>query len=73
MSDELVVKDCNGNQLNEGDTVMLARDLKVKGASLNMKRGTKIKNIRLTNSDDAIECRVGKATIVLKTQYLKKA
>ncbi len=72
MSEELVVKDCNGNQLKEGDTVMLARDLKVKGASLNMKRGTKIKNIRLTNSNDAIECRVGKATIVLKTQYLKK-
>lgn len=66
------VKDSNGNVLNEGDSVQLTRDLKVKGSSLNLKRGTVIKNIRLTNSDQEVECRVGKAQLVLKTQYLKK-
>lgn len=66
------VKDSNGNILNEGDAVQLTRDLKVKGSSLNLKRGTVIKNIRLTNSDQEVECRVGKAQLVLKTQYLKK-
>ncbi len=66
-------KDCNGTLLNDGDSVQLARDLNVKGSSLNLKRGTMAKNIRLTNKDDEVECRFGKSTIVLKTQYLKKA
>ena len=67
------IKDCNGNILNDGDSVRLARDLKVKGSSINLKRGTAIKNIRLTHDDDAVECRIGKSTIVLKTCFLKKA
>lgn len=66
------VKDSNGNILRDGDSVMPIKDLKVKGASLNLKRGTVIKNIRLTGDDNAVECRVGKKTIVLKTSFLKK-
>lgn len=72
MSEDIIVKDSNGNQLSEGDSVQLIRDLKVKGTSTNLKRGTVFKNIRLTNSTAEVECRVGKGTMVLKTQYLKK-
>lgn len=66
-------KDSNGNVLNDGDSVQLTRDLKLKGSSTNIKRGTVMKNIRLTNKPAEIECRMGKSTIVLKTEYLKKA
>lgn len=66
------VKDSNGNILRDGDSVMPIKDLKVKGASLNLKRGTVIKSIRLTGDDNAVECRIGKKTIVLKTEFLKK-
>lgn len=65
-------KDCNGNILSDGDSVILNKTLKVKGSSLNLKKGTKIKSIRLTNDDGEVECRIGKSTIVLKTQFLKK-
>lgn len=67
------VKDCNGAALNEGDSVKLMRDLKVKGSSINLKRGTVVKNIRLTGNDEQVECRHGKSTVVLKTQFLQKA
>ncbi len=67
------VKDSNGTELLDGDTVQLIKDLKVKGSSLNLKRGTTMKNIRLTNKDGEVECRAGKSTIVLKTCFLKKA
>ncbi len=66
------VKDSNGNVLSEGDSVQLTRDLKVKGSSINLKRGSVIKNIRLTDDSDAIECKIGKSHIVLKTSFLKK-
>ncbi len=66
-------KDCNGNVLNDGDNVRVARDLKVKGTSDKLKQGTMIKNIRLTDNDEEIEYRSGKSTIVLKTCFLKKA
>lgn len=67
------VRDCNGNELNAGDSVQVIKDLKVKGSSLNLKRGTVVKNIRLTNKEDEIEGKVDKAgTIVLKTCFLKK-
>ncbi len=69
----MTTKDCNGAELEDGDNVKLARDLKVKGASINLKRGTVVKNIRLSGNEDQVECRVGKATIVLKTQFLQKA
>ncbi len=65
-------KDSTGKALENGDTVQLTRDLKVKGSSTNLKRGTAIKNIRLTNNSDEVECRIGKSTIVLRTEYLKK-
>lgn len=66
-------KDCNGNILHDGGTVTVIKDLKVKGSSLNLKRGTKVKGIRLTDDEGHVECRIGKAQIVLKTLFLKKA
>lgn len=66
-------KDSNGNLLNDGDSVHLVKDLKVKGTSTTLKRGKAVKNIRLTSHPDEVECRVGKSTFVLKTQFLKKA
>jgi len=65
-------KDSNGTELNEGDSVQVIKDLKVKGTSTSLKRGTVYKNIRLTNKDEEIECGKGKSTIVLKTCFLKK-
>ncbi|MCL4148205.1 UNVERIFIED_CONTAM: hypothetical protein GTU68_026753 [Idotea baltica] len=67
------VKDSNGTELQEGDNVQLIRDLKVKGSSINLKRGATLKNIRLTSKDEEVECRSGKTTMVLKTCFLKKA
>jgi protein PhnA len=52
---------------------MVIKDLKVKGSSINLKRGTVVKSIRLIDNEDEVECRMGKATIVLKTMFLKKA
>ena len=66
------IKDSNGNVLENGDNVLLTKDLKVKGCALNLKRGTVVKNIRLTSESDSIECKIGKAQIVLKTCFLKK-
>ena len=66
------VKDSNGNILSEGDTVTLTKDLKVKGSSITLKRGKTIKNIRLTNNPEEIDCRVDGSNIVLKTCFLKK-
>ncbi len=66
------VKDSNGNLLEDGDSVQVIKDLKVKGASNTLKRGTVIKNIRLTSKAEEIECRIGKSTIVLKTCFMKK-
>lgn len=68
-----MTKDSNGNELNDGDSVHVIKDLKVKGMSATLKRGNVIKNIRLTDDDHAVECRVGKSTVVLKTEFLKKA
>ena len=66
-------KDSVGNILNDGDSVTVIKDLKIKGMSKTIKRGTKVKNIRLTNNNQEVECRFGKSTVVLKTQFLKKA
>ncbi len=67
------VKDSNGNALNEGDSVQIIKDLKVKGTSVTLKRGTVIKNIHLTADDEAIECNAEKVKgLVLKTCFLKK-
>jgi len=69
---EKMAKDSNGKELENGDTVQVIKDLKIKGSSSTLKRGTKIKKIRLTSNDSEVECRIGKSTIVLKTQFLKK-
>jgi len=66
-------KDSNGNILEDGDSVHLVKDLKVKGSNITLKRGNMIKNIRTTGSTDEVECRVGKSQIVLRTEFLKKA
>ncbi|MBS3904635.1 MAG: alkylphosphonate utilization protein [Simkania sp.] len=66
-------KDSNGNLLHEGDSVQVIKDLKVKGSTITLKRGTKFKNIHLTDDSEEVECRDGKTTIVLKTCYLKKS
>ncbi len=70
----MATKDCNGNVLNDGDSVHLTKDLKVKGANTTLKRGTLIKNIRLTDNEHEIECNAEKVKgLVLKTEFLKKA
>jgi protein PhnA len=66
------IKDSNGAVLNEGDSVTVIKDLKVKGSSVTLKRGKLIKNIRLTNSPEEIDCRVDGSNLVLKTCFLKK-
>lgn len=66
------VKDSNGTILSEGDSVKLIKDLKVKGSSLTLKRGTVVKNIRLTDDEEEIEGKVEKSVIVLKTMFLQK-
>jgi len=68
------VKDSNGTLLADGDSVHLIKDLKVKGTSVTLKRGTLIKNIRLTDDEGEIECNADKVKgLVLKTCFLKKA
>lgn len=72
--DHIIVKDSNGNRLHDGDSVTLIKDLKVKGTSVTLKRGTLIKNIRLTANDEEVECNAEKIKgLVLKTAFLKKA
>jgi protein PhnA len=67
------VKDSNGTPLADGDSVQVIKDLKVKGTSVTLKRGTVIKNIRLTGDEEEVECRVEKVKgLVLKTCFLKK-
>jgi protein PhnA len=66
------VKDSNGNVLNDGDSVTLIKDLKVKGSSLTLKRGTVVKKIRLTDDEQEVDCRVNGSSIVLRTEFLKK-
>lgn len=73
-SDELVVKDANGNQLHDGDTITVIKDLKVKGSSLVVKVGTKVKNIRLVEGDHDIDCKIdGIGAMKLKSEFVKKA
>ncbi|MCB0533587.1 MAG: alkylphosphonate utilization protein [Saprospiraceae bacterium] len=66
------VKDSNGNILNAGDAVTVIKDLKVRGSSAVIKRGTKVKNIRLTDDSAEIEGKVDGSVMVLKTEFLKK-
>ena len=69
-----IVKDSNGNPLADGDTVVVIKDLKVKGSSLVVKRGTKVKNIRLVDGDHDIDCKIdGIGQMGLKSEFVKKA
>jgi protein PhnA len=68
-----VVKDANGNVLNDGDSVTVIKDLKVKGSSLVVKVGTKVKNIRLVEGDHDIDCKIdGIGAMQLKSEFVKK-
>lgn len=72
--DARVVKDANGNVLQDGDTVTVIKDLKVKGSSLVVKVGTKVKNIRLVEGDHDIDCKIdGIGAMGLKSEFVKKA
>jgi protein PhnA len=66
------VKDSNGTLLADGDSVTLIKDLKVKGSSVTLKRGTVVKKIRLTDNESEVDCRVNGSSIVLRTEFLKK-
>jgi len=68
----MTIRDSNGNELIEGDSVQVIKDLKVKGSSITLKQGKVFKNIRLTSKEEEVECREGKSTIVLNTCFLKK-
>ncbi|MBA3070064.1 MAG: alkylphosphonate utilization protein [Hyphomonas sp.] len=69
-----VIKDSVGNPLADGDTVTVIKDLKVKGSSLVVKRGTKVKNIRLVDGDHDIDCKIdGIGAMGLKSEFVKKA
>lgn len=69
-----VVKDANGNVLQDGDTITVIKDLKVKGSSLVVKVGTKVKNIRLVDGDHDIDCKIdGIGAMKLKSEFVKKA
>lgn len=68
-----IYKDANGNVLEDGDTVTVIKDLKLKGGSGVVKQGTKVKNIRLVDEDHDIDCRIdGFGAMKLKSEYVKK-
>ena len=72
--DEALVMDANGNVLVDGDTITVIKDLKVKGSSLVVKVGTRVKNIRLVEGDHDIDCKIdGIGAMKLKSQFVKKA
>ena len=73
VEDEKVIKDSNGNVLQDGDTITVIKDLKVKGSSLVVKVGTKVKNIRLVDGDHDIDCKIdGIGAMKLKSEFVKK-
>ena len=72
-NEEIVVKDAFGNVLENGDSVVVVKDLKVKGTSATLKKGTKIKNIHLTDDEELIECNAdGMKGLVLRVEFLRK-
>jgi len=73
-ADETVVRDANGTVLSDGDSVIVIKDLKVKGSSSVVKVGTKVKNIRLVTGDHDIDCKIaGFGAMQLKSEFVKKA
>lgn len=68
-----VIRDANGNELQNGDSVSVVKDLKVKGSSLVVKMGTKVKNIRLIDGDHNIDCKIsGIGAMQLKSEFVRK-
>ncbi|MGA2777697.1 MAG: zinc ribbon domain-containing protein YjdM [Steroidobacteraceae bacterium] len=67
-----VVRDANGNPLADGDSVALIKDLKVKGSSITLKMGTRIKGIRIVGGDHEVDCRMDAGNFMLKACFLKK-
>lgn len=67
-----IAVDSNGAELQDGDSVTVIKDLKVKGSSMVIKRGTKVKSIRLTDNPEEVDCKIDGSNIVLKTCFLKK-
>lgn len=65
-------KDCNGTPLADGDSVTVIKDLKVRGSSMVIKQGTRVKSIRLTENSEEVDCKIEGSGIVLKTCFLKK-
>lgn len=74
-SGEAIIHDANGTPLADGDAVLLIKDLKVKGSSTVIKKGTKIKSIRLVhgNGDHDVDCKTDQGNFMLKSVFLKKA
>ena len=71
--DRIRAIDANGNQLADGDTVTLIKDLKVKGAPKDLKQGTRVKNIRIVEGDHNIDCKIdGFGAMKLKSEFVKK-
>ena len=66
------VRDSNGNLLADGDSIILIKDLKLKGSSTVLKKGSKAKNIRLVDGDHEIDCRMGDVKVMLKADFVKK-
>jgi protein PhnA len=74
LPEDTAVRDANGNVLQTGDSVIVIKDLKVKGSSLVVKGGTKVKNIRLVDGDHDIDCKIdGIGAMQLKSEFVKKA
>ena len=72
VEENTVAKDSNGAELFDGDAVTVIKDLKVRGSSMVIKRGTKVKSIRLTDNPEEVDCKIECSSIVLKTCFLKK-
>jgi protein PhnA len=70
---ESIIKDANGNILSDGDSVVIIKDLKVKGSSITLKVGTKIKSIRLVGGDHEVDCKTDAGQFMLKACFLRKA
>ena len=74
IDDGIIISDANGNRLKDGDSIIIIKDLAVKGAPKALKAGTKVKNIRLSDGDHNINCKInGFGSMALKSEFVKKA
>lgn len=71
--DVLTARDAHGNELRDGDSVTVIKDLKVRGSSIVVKQGTMIKNIRIVEGDHNLDCKVNGTSLQLKSEFMKKA